>query len=128
MKYQANPVIVDAEPIIIIGTTDGTGAMAVRLQNGAFVVLTKEVTAQYVPVVGDYVVIQEDGYTYVNPKDVFERKYSKADNSESPLCDFHDVLYGSGEQQQIKHEVPSPEIKCCDICGDKHEPPCLGES
>ena len=28
------------------------------------------------PVAGDYVVTQEDGYQYLNPKEVFERKYS----------------------------------------------------
>ncbi len=32
-------------------------------------------TARYTPVEGDYVVTQEDGYTYINPRDVFERKY-----------------------------------------------------
>lgn len=32
--------------------------------------------ARYSPVAGDYVVTQEDGYQYFNPKDVFERKYS----------------------------------------------------
>lgn len=32
--------------------------------------------ARYEPVEGDYVVTQEDGYQYFNPKDVFERKYS----------------------------------------------------
>lgn len=31
--------------------------------------------ARYRPVDGDYLVEQEDGYTYLNPKDVFERKY-----------------------------------------------------
>lgn len=38
--------------------------------------LTPEQTVRYEPVPGDYVVTQEDGYVYVNPKDVFERKYS----------------------------------------------------
>ena len=32
-------------------------------------------TARYTPVPGDYLVSQEDGYVYFNPKDVFERKY-----------------------------------------------------
>lgn len=31
--------------------------------------------ARYAPVAGDYVVTQEDGYEYFNPKAVFERKY-----------------------------------------------------
>lgn len=33
--------------------------------------------SRYVPVVGDYLVTQEDGYEYFNPKDVFERKYRR---------------------------------------------------
>lgn len=33
--------------------------------------------ARYSPVPGDYLVTQDDGYQYVNPKDVFERKYAK---------------------------------------------------
>ena len=31
--------------------------------------------ARMIPQVGDYWVIQSDGYVYLNPKDVFERKY-----------------------------------------------------
>lgn len=31
--------------------------------------------ARYTPVEGDYLVVQEDGYVYINPKYVFERKY-----------------------------------------------------
>ena len=33
--------------------------------------------ARYHPQIDDYLVIQEDGYTYVNPKSVFERKYNQ---------------------------------------------------
>ncbi|MFB9123301.1 hypothetical protein E2553_00210 [Paraburkholderia dipogonis] len=36
--------------------------------------------ARYEPIEGDYVVTQEDGYVYFNPKDVFERKYSTIEN------------------------------------------------
>lgn len=34
-----------------------------------------KMTARYFPKPGDYLVKQEDGYVYINPKDVFERKY-----------------------------------------------------
>lgn len=33
--------------------------------------------SRFIPQAADYWVIQEDGYVYLNPKDVFERKYSK---------------------------------------------------
>ena len=31
--------------------------------------------ARYTPVAGDYWIVQSDGYEYLNPKEVFERKY-----------------------------------------------------
>lgn len=31
--------------------------------------------ARLMPAVGDYLVTQEDGYEYFNPREVFERKY-----------------------------------------------------
>jgi hypothetical protein len=34
-------------------------------------------TARFYPSVGDYVVIQPDGYVYLNPKKVFEEKFEK---------------------------------------------------
>ena len=34
-------------------------------------------TARFYPTVGDYVVIQPDGYVYLNPKNVFEEKFEK---------------------------------------------------
>ena len=34
-------------------------------------------TARYQPKIGDYLVRAEDGYEYLNPANVFERKYSE---------------------------------------------------
>ena len=39
------------------------------------VIATAAMTSRYRPKPGDYYVIQADGYPYLNPKDVFERKY-----------------------------------------------------
>ena len=83
MKYIANPVEVqafkitslelrEARPDSEFGNPWGTAV----LENGETVIIEQEMTARYRPVVGDYWVIQEDGYTYLNPKEVFERKYS----------------------------------------------------
>jgi len=36
--------------------------------------------ARFEPQLGDYWVIQEDGYVYLNPKEVFERKYSPVES------------------------------------------------
>lgn len=75
MKYVANPVIVDAFRIEKIQNTGGRSD-ALILDNGDEVIPGEGMTSRYNPVVGDYWVIQSDGYVYLNPKDVFERKYS----------------------------------------------------
>jgi hypothetical protein len=76
MKYQANPVIVDAHIIIRVGPVTPQGGMPCILQNGEEILATKEMISRFIPGAGDYHVTQEDGYAYLNPKDVFERKYS----------------------------------------------------
>jgi hypothetical protein len=75
VKYRANPVEVDAFVITSVGTTDDDGTRIV-LDNGEPVIVTPAMTARELPEVGGYLVTQADGYTYLNPKHVFERKYS----------------------------------------------------
>lgn len=70
MRYRANPIVVEAYRIRqLLGET-------LILENGDHVVPTKAMKARIEPKVGDFWVIQSDGYTYLNPRDVFERKYS----------------------------------------------------
>ncbi|MGF7131926.1 hypothetical protein P3T40_003409 [Paraburkholderia sp. EB58] len=80
--HQANPVRVNAKRIVELEERDDY-SMDVRLDegNGQFSAqhLTNVMLSRYKPVIGDYVVTQEDFYVYVNPKDVFERKYSAID-------------------------------------------------
>jgi hypothetical protein len=81
MRYVANPVIVEAFKISSVG--DGKDraksmGIALILENGNCVTATPEMVARMLPQVGDYWVIQSDGYIYLNPKDVFERKYRPA--------------------------------------------------
>jgi hypothetical protein len=80
MKYQANPVIVDAFVIREIRQRDAA-ANSFDLTVGddhseREVTATPEMCSRMWPKLGDYWVIQADGYAYLNPKDVFERKYS----------------------------------------------------
>jgi hypothetical protein len=74
VKYRANPVEVDA--YVIKTVRPWADGMLLRLENGKDIVAHADIVARYTPVPGDYWVIQEDGYAYVNPKDVFVRKYS----------------------------------------------------
>lgn len=76
MKYYAQPVIVDADVIISIGMTKDDGSLELNLREGGEVVATPGMVARYIPKEGDYYVTQEDGYIYINPKSVFERKYA----------------------------------------------------
>ena len=76
MRYQANPVQVEAQIIVGVGPILMDGSMNLALQNGQSVNANKGMIARYTPQEGDYWVQQSDGYLYVNPKEVFERKYS----------------------------------------------------
>lgn len=79
MKYQANPVVVDAYKIVSVQTVpDADPALSrdVATDDGVNRKATAEMCARYIPQAGDYWVIQSDGYEYLNPRDVFERKYS----------------------------------------------------
>lgn len=83
MKYRANPVIVDAFRIEKITPAEATVQdplatypPSLLLDDGNVVTPAWDMLARIKPVVGDYWVVQSDGYIYLNPKEVFERKYS----------------------------------------------------
>ncbi len=80
MKYQANPVVVDALRIISVSTCPRENELDFMCE-GEVGARTADagMLARYTPVAGDYLVIQSDGYRYLNPKDVFERKYRLLD-------------------------------------------------
>jgi hypothetical protein len=75
-KYQANPVIVDAFVITEVGTSDDKGRRCLTLEDGQLVIATPDMLARMTPVAGDYWVIQSDNYVYLNPREIFLRKYS----------------------------------------------------
>ena len=77
MKYIANPVEVDAFQIIGIRKYGDDGAVELELEGADNkAVAGPEMLARIMLQVGDYWVRQSDGYVYLNPKAVFERKYS----------------------------------------------------
>jgi hypothetical protein len=78
MKYRANPVEVEAFKITQVYpiADQGGGFQVLKLEDGNLVQADKGMIARMSPQVGDYWVIQSDGYVYLNPKAVFERKYS----------------------------------------------------
>lgn len=79
MKYIANPVEVDAEKITeVVSQATDEHPMILKLESGKLYSPNAGMLARMAPVAGDYVVTQSDGYVYLNPKDVFERKYHAA--------------------------------------------------
>ena len=76
-KYRANPVEVEALKIAEVGVYDSRhGYIPLTLEDGCEVRASDGMIARMRPVPGDYWVIQSDGYIYLNPREVFERKYS----------------------------------------------------
>lgn len=75
MKYIANPVEVDATKIVSYGQVQEDGSLHLALEDGRNFTATKDMMSRMLPELGDYVVTQSDGYVYLNPKEVFERKY-----------------------------------------------------
>lgn len=73
-KFIANPVEVEAFEIGGIHSVNGQ-VTKVFCGDREFEI-TPGMTSRISPKIGDYVVIQADGYVYLNPKEVFERKYS----------------------------------------------------
>lgn len=67
--HEANPVRVNARRII------GVNGEQFKLEDRTVYSAQEGMLSRYAPKVGDYLVTQEDGYEYFNPKDVFERKY-----------------------------------------------------
>jgi hypothetical protein len=78
MKYTAKPVTVEAFRITHVTRHGHETDFSLALENGDIVKATPEMTARMEPKVGDFWVKQEDGYIYLNPRDVFMRKYAPA--------------------------------------------------
>ncbi len=78
MKYIARPIVVDAVCITQAGERDPGGAMTLHLADGSVFTASPGMLSRIAPEEGDYLVTQEDGYRYLNPKHVFERKYAPA--------------------------------------------------
>lgn len=71
--HQANPVLVNARTI---QAQRSFNLIQFVLSDGEIYTPKEGMLSRYTPQVGDYLVTQEDGYEYFNPKEVFERKYS----------------------------------------------------
>lgn len=87
MEYIANPVRVTALQIVEVMSDNYGNGLMLRLEDSSTKAATQAMISRYVPVPGDYLVTQEDGYTYINPREVFERKYHPAGSKASFVQD-----------------------------------------
>lgn len=76
-KYVYRPLEVEGFKITAVDKDDL--GYEVFLENGDSKYASPEMCARMIPAVGDYWVRQLDGYEYLNPKDVFEKKFIPAD-------------------------------------------------
>lgn len=87
MKFTANPVVVDAWRITARSASNGAGQdIEITLEDGTTREITPAMYVRHLPQIGDYFVVQEDGYEYINPRDVFTRKYGPK-LSDGPLSE-----------------------------------------
>lgn len=75
LTHIAKPVRVNAAEILDVTYSPDDGSTLLRLSDGRNFVADNGMCARFAPAPGDYLVTQEDGYEYLNPKDLFERKY-----------------------------------------------------
>lgn len=86
MKYVGNPVEVEAFTIVAIADREDDNGVDLTLDNDQVVHADSAMLSRMSPAKGDYWVVQADGYVYLNPKDVFERKYAKLGEQEAPMA------------------------------------------
>ena len=75
LTHEANPVRVNARVIRAVYLDRHPHFPVFELEDGIEYTPQEGMLSRYAPQIGDYLVTQEDGYEYFNPKDVFERKY-----------------------------------------------------
>lgn len=76
MKFVARPIEVDAFKIVSVAPCRmSDGSIQCILEDGRFKQATPAMTSRMDPKVGDYWVVQPDGYEYLNPMKVFISKY-----------------------------------------------------
>jgi hypothetical protein len=97
-KYRAKPVKVTAYKIVGVGTKcdDPAGNIPfyipLTLDNCEAVMADSAMCARMTPETGDYWVIQEDGYTYLNSKVVFDRKYELVMDRKPTIQELESIL------------------------------------
>lgn len=79
MRYLAKPFVVNAFKIVSVQSEPGAnGSRNVATEDGNNRNASATMLLRRVPVSGDYWIVREDGYEYLESKAVFERSYALA--------------------------------------------------
>lgn len=112
-RFVARPVEVTALKIVKVERSSSKKIPPrLVLENGQDIFPDKGMVARYLPQRGDYVVVQADGYIYLNPAKVFERKYQRQEDAApagqsaediARICHELNRLYclGLGDSSQV---------------------------
>lgn len=127
--HRARPYTVNARTIgAILGNNTGGGQL-LQLNDGTTYVADTAMTARHFPTQGDYLVIGDDGYPYLNPADVFERKFEPITPADEHAVDFESrfavadmVLFqpniGAGPIGAVKAQVVRSYLEGTAVCYD----------
>ena len=103
--HSANPVMVEAHVITRVSSMPD-GCAVLTLDNGFNALASVAMMARFTPAVGDYHVRQQDGYEYLNPKAVFERKYAPLPRVETGnLTDKPTALVNFNQADRLTPEL-----------------------
>jgi hypothetical protein len=109
--HRANPVSVMAATILDV-TEQPNGNLMLRLSDGRNYEADTSMTVRYTPIVGDYLVTQSDGYEYLNPKHVFEQKYSPVTAGAAQPTDTGDAAI---DREIVAKGKTAPRVTPADI-------------
>jgi hypothetical protein len=111
-KYVYRPLEVEGFVITHVRCICQNSEYELTLENGDKKLTTPRMCARMTPVQGDYWVIQPDGYEYLNPKEVFERKFIEKKDLQTTLT-FEDVhkVWAASKVVTMKLEPKTALVK-----------------
>lgn len=102
--HVANPVRVEAHQITGLREDERGLGLWAELSDGSTALIDAGMIARYTPKNGDYFVIQDDGYRYINQREVFERKYRPIGQNVLFDQDKESAEFLRGVAQQIEDD------------------------
>lgn len=109
--HVANPYPVFARRILHVAGSAPGGALNLTLTDGTPYTAGTEMTARHFPLSGDYLIVGEDGYAYINPSEVFEKKYHPIKDEEHPFAKYVGGLSGASDGVVTAESIMSADLQ-----------------